>query len=304
VSGFKEFVQARKGTVLSALLHVVVIGWSLISLATRPLEALPQDIVPVDVISDEKLSQMMKGLKDGDKKQQAPLVEKVAEPKPADQAVGKVNDKKDVIQPDKQEVPKPVVQDKPKDEPKPAKEEPKVDQIAEKLKQQNQQKEPPKPEAKQTPQPPPKKQYAFNAANTKALLDKRDPARQSITGEQLNPKSALGVAAPAAMTQKNTFGWIAALQRRIGSCWAVPAGVRDADTMQVRILIKLGPDGMLQGRPELAEAPPNSIGPAFAESAIRAIEQCQPYNFLPQAEYKNGWDYMDMIFTPQDLFRR
>jgi outer membrane biosynthesis protein TonB len=299
VSGFKEFVQTRKGAVLSGLLHVVVIGWSLISLTTRPLEALPQDFVPVDVISDEKLSQMMKGLKNGDKKEQQPLVEKLADPKPADQAVGKVNDKKDVIQPDKQEPPKPVAEDKPKDQPKPAKEEPKVDQIAEKLKQQD----PPKPDAKAPSQPPkPKKDYVFDPSKTLALLDKRDPSRQSIAGAQLNPKSALGV--PGAAAQKMTYSWVSALQKHISDCWAVPAGVRDADTMAVRLLIRLAPNGTLEARPELVEAPPNALGPAFAESAIRAIEQCQPYNFLPQAEYKGGWDYMDMTFSPKDLFRR
>ena len=57
-------------------------------------------------------------------------------------------------------------------------------------------------------------------------------------------------------------------------------------------------------RPSLSEAPSGNpvVGVAFAQSAIRAIEQCQPYSFLPQAEYKGGWDYMDMTFSPKDLF--
>ncbi len=101
------------------------------------------------------------------------------------------------------------------------------------------------------------------------------------------------------------MSWVGALQKRISDCWAVPAGVRDADTMEVRILIRLNPNGMLQAPPELVEAPVNAAaGPAFAQSAIRAIEQCQPYSFLPQAEYKGGWDYMDMTFSPRDLFHR
>ncbi len=315
----KELLKTRTGTVLSMLLHVLVIGWGLISLATRPLEALPQDFVPVDVISDEKLSQMMKGIKTGDKNETKQQVDKIGDPKQTDPTAGKIDDKKPPIEPtaDKQppkpedkpiekkpDPPKPVAQDKPKDEPKPAKEEPKIDQIAEKLKQQpDQQKDPPKPEAKQTPQPPkPKKEYAFNATDMKALLDKRDPTRQSITGEQLNPKSQIGTSAGRA--QKLTMSWIGALQKHISDCWAVPAGVRDADTMEVRILIRLNSNGMLQAAPELVEAPHAEAGPAFAQSAIRAIEQCQPYNFLPQAEYKGGWDFMDMTFSPRDLFRR
>src|SRR5262249_13703190 len=153
-----------------------------------------------------------------------------------------------------------------------------------------------------TPQPKPQKQYAYNSSDVKALLDKRDPTRQSITADQVNPKGQLGTAAGAA--QKLTMGWVGALQKRISDCWSVPAGIRDADSMEVRIYIRLNPNGTLQGPPQLVEAPLKALGPAFAESAIRAIEQCQPYNFLPQAEYKGGWDYMDMTFSPRDLFRR
>ena len=317
----QELLKTRTGTVLSMLLHVLVIGWGLISLATRPLEALPQDFVPVDVISDEKLSQMMKGIKTGDKNETKKQADKIGDPKQTDPTAGKIDDKKPPIEPtaDKQppkpedkpiekkpDPPKPVAQDKPKEEPKPAKEEPKIDQIAEKLKQQqDQQKDPPKPEAKQMPQPPkPKKEYVFDASKTMALLDKRDPTRQSIIGEQVNPKSQIGTAAGAA--QKLTMGWVGALQKRISDCWSVPAGIRDADAMEVRIQIRLGPNGMLQAPPELMEAPSGNqvTGLAFAQSAIRAIEQCQPYSFLPKAEYKGGWDFMDMTFSPRDLFHR
>jgi colicin import membrane protein len=316
----KELLKTRTGAVLSTLLHVLVIGWGLLSLATRPLEALPQDFVPVDVISDEKLSQMMKGIKTGDKNETKQQVDKVGDPNQTDPNAGKIDDKKPPIEPtaDKQlpkpedkpnekkpDPPKPVAEDKPKEPPKPAKDEPKIDQIAEKLKQQDQQKDPPKPEAKQTPLPPkPQKQYAYNATDVKALLDKRDPTRNSITGAQVNPKSQLGTSAGAA--QKLTMSWMGALQNRIRNCWAVPAGVRDADTMEVRIQVKLAPNGMLQQPPELVEAPraDPAVGLAFAQSAIRAIEQCQPYSFLPQAEYKGGWDFMDMTFSPRDLFHR
>jgi outer membrane biosynthesis protein TonB len=308
------------GVVLSALLHFLVTGWGLFVFATGPLEASPQDIVPVDVISDDKLSQMMKGIKTGDKNETRPQADKIGDPKLPDNTLGKLDDKKppikagadkDVPKPEDKPVekkpdPKPVAQDKPKDEPTPAKQEPKIDQIAEKL-QQDQPKDPPKPEPKQPPKP--KKDYTFDPTKMSqklAELDKRDATRQSITGTDVNPKPALGVETPAALTQKNTYGWIGALQKKISDCWSVPAGVRDADTMQVRILIRLSPNGMLQGHPELVEAPAGNpaTGFAFAQSAIRAIEQCQPYNFLPKAEYKGGWDYMDMTFSPKDLFHR
>lgn len=312
---FRDYLSA--GVVLSALLHFLVTGWGLFAFATGPLEAKTEDIVAVDVITDDKLSQMMKGIKTGDKDETKPKVDKIGDLTLPDKTLGKIDDKKPPIQPTaekqppkpeekpiekKPDPPKPVAEDKPKDPSKPAKEEPKIDQIAETLKQQDQQKDPPKPEAKQTPPPKPQKQYAFNAADTKALLDKRDPTRQSITGQQVNPKSQLGVAAGPA--QKMTMSWLPALVKHISNCWTVPAGVRDAESMQVRILVRLNTNGMLVGQPELVEAPSGNavVGVAFAQSAIRAIEQCQPYTFLPQAEYKGGWDFMDMTFSPKDLF--
>lgn len=312
----KAFLRTREGIVLSVLFHVVLIVWGLVSLATRPLEAMPQDVVAVDVITDDKLSQMMKGIKTGDKDATKPQADKIDQPNQVDPNAGKINDKKPPVQPTaekqppkpeekpiekKPDPPKPVAEDKPKDPPKPAKDEPKIDQIADKLKQQDQQKDPPKPDVKPTP-PKPQKQYAFNAADTKALLDKRDPTRQSITGQQINPKSQIGTAAGPA--QKMTMSWLPALVKRISDCWTVPAGARDADSMQVRIQVRLNSSGMLVAPPELVEAPSGNavVGVAFAQSAIRAIEQCQPYSFLPQAEYKGGWDYMDMTFSPKDLF--
>jgi outer membrane biosynthesis protein TonB len=310
----REFLTT--GVLLSALLHFLVTGWGLFAFATSPLEASTEDIVPVDVVTDDPKSQMMKGIKTGDKNETKQQADKIGDPKQTDPTAGKIDDKKAPIEPtaDKQlpnpedkpiekkpDPPKSVAQDKPKDEPKPAKDEPKIDQIAEKLKQQDQQKDPPKPDVKPTP-PKPQKQYAFNAADTKALLDRRDPSRNSITGEQANPKAPLGVENAAA--PKMTMGWLPALVKRISDCWAVPAGARDADTMQVRILVRLGKNGMLLAPPELVEAPRANpvVGAAFAQSAIRAIEQCQPYSFLPQAEYKGGWDFMDMTFSPRDLF--
>jgi len=319
----KAFLRTREGIVLSVLFHLVVIVWGLVSLATRPLEAMPQDVVAVDVITDDKLSQMMKGIKTGDKDATKPQADKVGDPKPVDPTVGKIDDKKPPIQPTaekqtpkqedkpiekKPDPPKPVAEDKPKEPPKPAKEEAKIDQIADKLKQQDQQKDPPKPEAKQTPQPPkPQKQYAFNATDMKALLDKRDPTRQSIAGAEPNQKPGLGLAQANAPKQAAT--WTAAFVNKIKSCWSVPAGIRDAENMEATVYIELGADGRLLSPPRLDQAPSprNPVGPAFVQSTIRAIEQCQPYSFLPQSEYKTtstrgGWDRIEMTFSPRDLY--
>ncbi len=46
---------------------------------------------------------------------------------------------------------------------------------------------------------------------------------------------------------------------------------------------------------------PSAIGPAFAESARRAILQCQPYTMLRQETY-DSWKDMELAFKPSDMF--
>jgi hypothetical protein len=122
-----------------------------------------------------------------------------------------------------------------------------------------------------------------------------------VTGAMLNQKASLGTAAGQA--QKLTMSWLGALQARIKQCWNVPAGIRDGESIEIRVQFELRKDGHVLGVPRLMAGPRNLHGPAVGESAIRAIQQCQPYAFLPQAEYKGGWDYLDVTFNTNDLFR-
>ena len=195
-------LKVDKTIVASVALHVLVIGWGLITFSTRALEVTPEAL-PVDIISSADLSKMTAGLKNGEKDKPKPLVEKVADAKPVDEAVGKIDDKKKEVVTSTstpEPPPKPVekkVDVKPKEEPKQAekKPEPKEDPIAEALKSDEAKKPKPKPEAKAAPPQPQKpKERAFDQSKIANLLDKRDPTRQSITGAALNPTSSLGTA--------------------------------------------------------------------------------------------------------------
>src|ERR1700675_3478040 len=124
----------------------------MVSFSTRALEMTPEDSVPVDVVSPDQLAHIMAGQKTGKKENPKPLVDKIAEAKPVDDAVGKVSEKAPVVtdpspppQPKveekpvekKPDPPKPVAEQKPKEEPKPIEkkpEPPKIDPIAEALK--------------------------------------------------------------------------------------------------------------------------------------------------------------------------
>lgn len=91
-------VKVDKTLVASVVLHVLVLGWTMVSFSTRALEMTPEDSVPVDVVSPDQLAHIMAGAKTGNKEVKTPRVDKVAEAKPiVDDAVGKITEKAPIL---------------------------------------------------------------------------------------------------------------------------------------------------------------------------------------------------------------
>jgi len=306
-------VKIDKTLAASIALHVLVLGWGLVSFSSRAFEMAPEDSVAVDVVSDEQLAHVMAGSKTGKKENPKPLVDKVAEAKPIDDAVGKVTEKAPVVtdtapppEPKVEEKPvekkpdPPKVVEKPKEEPKPIEKKPdppKVDPIAEAIKKEEK-KPPPKPPvqaAKPPEQPKPKTERTFDQSKIAALLDKRDPSRQAMTGETLNSNAALGLSKGKAADNSATWG--ALFKRQVDRCWKVPYGGIETQNPRAIIDIKLKRDGTLEGSPIPEEIPATPYLRVYQESAIRAIIECQPYN-LPQVYY-DEWKYFAPVFKPE-----
>jgi colicin import membrane protein len=307
-------VKVDKSLAASIVLHILVLGWGLISFSARSYEVQP-DSLAVDIISTDQLAQMKQGLKNGEKDKPKPLVEKVADAKPVDEAIGKVTEKEITTSAAPKPVEKPVekkpdppkqAEDKPKDEPKQADKKPdpaKVDPIAEALKSEEAKKPKPKPKqeaAKAAPQPPqPKQERVFDQTKIAALLDKRDPTRQSITGAALNASAALG--APTGSADANVATWASAFVTAVRHCFNFPYDAQDADQYEADIDIQMRPDGTLAAEPVIraARGPSHAIAMAMAESAKRAVVQCQAYSFLPKAQYES-WKKIPLAFDLKD----
>jgi colicin import membrane protein len=297
-------LKVDKTIVASVALHVLVIGWGLITFSTRALEVVPEAL-PIDIISSADLSKMTAGLKNGEKEKPKPLVEKVADAKPVDEAVGKIDDKKkDVVTSTStaEPPPKPVekkVDAKPKEaekKPDPSKEDP----IAEALKSDESKKKP-KPEAKAAPPQPQKpKERVFDQSKIANLLDKRDPTRQSITGAALNPTSSLGTSTGNSETRVAT--WKSRFVSAVKTCFNFPYNDQNADQFEVDIDINMKPDGTLASTPVVVavRGPSKSVAEALGESARRAVQQCGPYAFLPKEQYET-WKYIPMTFGLRDM---
>lgn len=308
----------------SAALHVLVIGWGLVSFSARSLEAPPPESMPVDIISADQLSKITAGIKTGAKDNPKPLVEKVAEAKAIDDNTGKISEKppveteaapppppKPAEKPveKKPDPPKPVAENKPKDEPKPdpkpvekKPEPPKVDPIAEALKKEEAKK---KQEAKASPPkpPPPPKPLVerhFDQTKIAALLDKRDPTRMAAAGDALNSQAALGTSRGTSATLSQSE--LDALRARLTQLWNVQAGTERPEELIVDVRIRLTRERKLAAPPQIVSHGSSPRYQAAAEAAVRAVLQGQPYNMLRDETY-DQWSDIIVTFDPRQMFR-
>ena len=307
-------VKVDKTVLASVALHVLVLGWVMLSFSTKALEIQPEDSVPVDVISPDQLAKVMAGTKTGKKENPKPLAEKVAEAKPVDDAVGKITEKAPVVtetapppQPKVEEKPvekkpdPPKVVEKPKEEPKqepkPVEKKPepvKPDPIAEAIKKEEK-KPPPKPVQAAKPPEPQKPRIVerhFDQSQIAALLDKRDPTRQAVANDTLNSNAALGLSKGTAADNSATWGSM--FQRQVERCWKKPYGGIESQKPEVAFAIRLKRDGTLEGSPVPEGVPATPFLRVYQESALRAIIECQPYK-LPAAFYEE-WKYFAPVF--------
>jgi colicin import membrane protein len=306
--------KVDKTLVASVALHVLVIGWGLVSFSSKAFESMPEESLPVEIISADQLAKVTAGMKTGKKENPKPLVEKVAEAKPpVEDAVGKITEKAPVVTDTapppsppvekppvekKPDPPKPVVENKPKEEPKPIEKKPdppKVDPIAEALKKEEKKPQPkPQAQAAAAPQPPkPKAERTFDQSKIAALLDKRDPSRQAVTGDTLNSNAALGLTHGKAADNSATWG--AMFKSQVERCWKKPYGGIEAQMVEAEFSIKLKRDGSLEATPAAMGTPSTPYVRVYQESALRAIIECQPYH-LPAA-YFDEWKYFSPVFT-------
>jgi outer membrane biosynthesis protein TonB len=310
-------VKVDKTLVASVTLHVLVIGWGLVSFSSRAFESMPEESLPVEIISADQLAKVTAGMKTGKKENPKPLVEKVAEAKPpVEDTVGKITEKAPVVTETapppppptpvekpvekKPDPPKPVAENKPKEEPKPIEKKPdppKVDPIAEALKKEEKKPQPKPPQtqaATPPPQPPkPKPERTFDQSKIAALLDKRDPSRQAVTGDTLNSNAALGLAHGKAADNSATWG--AMFKSQVDRCWKKPYGGIEAQMTEAEFNIRLKRDGTLEATPVAVGPPATPFVRAYQESALRAIVDCQPYN-LPAAFF-DEWKFFAPVFT-------
>lgn len=147
-----------------------------------------------------------------------------------------------------------------------------------------------------------KKKEKFNPDRIAALLDKSPDAKPM-------PKPTPDNATPAPGLQTRLDGSDEtvsqdekdALRKQIERCWSPPIGVLDAGALVVRVRISLKRDGSLSTPPEVVNSNASPTFQIAAESAVRAIRRCQPFE-MPANKY-NIWRDIILNFNPKEMLQ-
>ena len=94
-----------------------------------------------------------------------------------------------------------------------------------------------------------------------------------------------------------------ALKAQIFGCWSIPLGLPYNENLLVRIKLKLKPDGSIIDSEIIDHARMNKPGQNFyrvlAESALRAIQLCQPLR-VPTTGYER-WQELQLNFDAKEM---
>ena len=145
-----------------------------------------------------------------------------------------------------------------------------------------------------------KKKELFDPNNIAALIDKSkenfaetNVKNDEITQSQDDTMKLSGLS----LNEED------ALKAQIFGCWSIPLGLPYNENLLVRIKLKLKPDGTVIKSEILDHARMNKPGQGFykvlAESALRAIQLCQPLR-VPTTGY-DKWKNLQLNFDAREM---
>lgn len=270
------------GAFVSALLHGSVIALTLIAWPRlMPTPDLPDQVVPVEVLPPSEETNIM-----AQTQAEKPVEEPTPQPPPPTPPAAS-EEPAPPPEPDTLAMPEPETPVIPKEPPKPT---PAPTPRFANLQPQHK----PKPEK-------PKPDFDINKID--ALVNKiaKAPTPTTPSAEPTRPaqatRSTTGVGAQTAMTMSE----IDALRSQMMKCWNVPVGAPDPKALVLRVRVNLNQDGSVAGMPQLLDTMGLS-DPYFraaADSAIRAVKMCGPYN-LPVEKY-DVWSEVTVTFDPTKM---
>ncbi|MEX1107788.1 MAG: hypothetical protein WEC00_02645 [Dongiaceae bacterium] len=290
----------RSSIVFSTVLHVAFFVLAYVGLPDWWDTVVLETPIPIEVVNIADVTNPPKSEAPApDPAPVEPEDEVVEEPPPP--AAPEPPPVEEVIAPEPEPIPEPVVEPEPipepeaepEPEPEPEAEEEPKPQLAELPPQK-----PEQPEIAPEPEPEPEPEDdAFE--NLLRNLEDEQPVETAATEPIEVPSQPQ--ATQSLSDQPLSISEIDALRRQIERCWNVPAGAVEAESLLVEIRVWLNPDGSIVRAEILDTARMGRDGyyRAAAESAYRAIFLCEPYS-LPVERY-DAWKMILMRFDPRNV---
>ena len=262
-----------KSVLISTGLHVFIIIFTLISLpfiAKKPLDLPP--IISVELIQ----------IKDKTNIPFAPKAKKIIE---------KIKEDEKLVS--EQAPPKKVKKIKPDAIPLP-------DQKVEKIKKIEEKQNPEIDDNKIKQVSEFEKKEIFNPNDIAALIDK---SKENLAETNIKNKKITQSQDKSMDISGLTLSEEDALKAQIFGCWSIPLGLPYNENLLVRIKLKLKPDGTIIDSEIIDHARMNMPGQNFyrvlAESALRAIQLCQPLR-VPSTGYER-WKDLQLNFDAREM---
>ena len=164
---------------------------------------------------------------------------------------------------------------------------------------------PPKPPDKPKPPKPPQKQK--NDSSFDALL--KNLANRPLAQNDQKPRRTNAPPPPsqassqpiAPLGSQLTTSEIDLVKQQIEACWNIPAGARDAKDLTPEFRVYMNADGTVRSAQLMNPRANDSFFQAAADSAQRALynPRCQPLK-LPPDKY-DQWQTFTITFDPKDI---
>lgn len=150
-----------------------------------------------------------------------------------------------------------------------------------------------------TDKPSDAKPDKFDANQLAALLNKIDPSGGG--GKASDKEASLGSENATGSVGEMTESELDALTAAVQKCFNPPVGAAGIEKMVVPLVVEFTPDGDLAGPPRVKSIPSDPSGQAVADAAVRAVQRCAPYPFLPPDKYAT-WRVVNMNFSPPSSY--
>lgn len=160
-------------------------------------------------------------------------------------------------------------------------------------------------ETKTADQPPPDPTRDKKAQDQKAQ-DQPTPqqpttadmvAQMAIVGGRLGG----GFEAPPVDTNRAGYDFTTEFRERLSSCSHLPDGMSAGERVSITLHVTFNRDGTIAAPPQPLEPVVNAKQRALLESALSALQRCQPFTMLPPDKYRQ-WKALDLTIYPMNMF--